>query len=481
MSLFARFLTYFFSTAVSSVISFILIPLTTAKLNPSDFGLFALLNVFSGMIFAFSSLGLGFIWATYFNHLEDKEKTHFVSSSTILCVLTAIFWAIIFWFSWPLIRNFSKIFDAHARFYFDLVLFSSVLSSLWIPAYEFLVLAGKAKEYATIVIFATIVSAILTIVGLYVFGFGVGVLFGAAFGGSVIYAIGAIFVMRKYLQLRLKRQWVDVILRKGVPTTPGNILESCGSAVERNVLNSVMSLKSLGLYTHSQGYCNICFSGIKAITRSIWPVSLSEAKNKSDTFPITRSVWGMIFFAIALSGLVSSALGKEFIKVFTHNKFTDTAPYVTAWFIFLAIQNAGREYLAVLYAQNESIFLTYLSVATQFIFIGSIIISVPIFGLWGAVAASIIQMLVYRIAIQFRANKIQRVPFNDGPVITSGSIVLAGVISQIIFWDNLSARILTATILMIVLCIFLRSILKDITATTFRKLKSMKLIHAISR
>ena len=358
MSLSNRLTLYFVPSVVSLVVSFGMIPLTTAKLDPKDFGLFALLQSFSLLISSFSVIGSGYLWAAYFPRLDKSERPYFVTTMLFTGLFFVFLWAIFFWFLWPLQEYIGLGLSQEDRLLYGMAIISSILAYPWIHAIDYLTLEAKARHYAVIVITSVLISATITLFCLYYLNLHIKSLFIANIASSLVFGIGSFYVLKKYLRLlTYSKRWVKTIFIKGVPTVPGNIFQSGAVVLERNILSASLSLNSLGLYTHSQSYRSLVSVGIKALARTIWPVSLKEALEKSPNFSLTRVAWEPLFYLLTVGGLLSGAVGKEAIAILTHGKFTAVAGYVTCWFIYVAIQNAGKEHMAVLYSNNQGIFL----------------------------------------------------------------------------------------------------------------------------
>ncbi len=470
MSVSRRLVLYFVPSAISVVIAFIMVPLTTAKLDPKDFGLYALLHSFGFLVVSFSMLGSGFLWAAYFPHLNEQEKSPFVTTLILVGICTCILWTLIFLLLWPLYGYFHLGLGKKDFLFYALILAGAVASYPWIHAIDYLTLDMKAANYAAIMIIATIFSALTTIFCLYHLNLHILSLFIGQLANSIILGAGSLYVLRHYLKPTPSGKWVKTLFLKGFPTVPGNICESGGLVLERNVIGSQLSLSVLGLYTHSQSYRNIVSVGIKALARTIWPESLSEAWAKSNDFPRTRAAWGPLFIMLTVGGLLSGALGKETIDILTHGKFTEAAAYVTCWFIFIAIQNAGKEHTAVLYAHGKSVFITYLTVICQVIFIGLLFVLIPAFGVWGAITAAICQQFLYRVFVQFRAGRIQNVPFNDKIVVISSIFIAIALAVQIIYWNEMLLRISILSLVLIFYIHLFLDVVKQLMSLASRKM-----------
>jgi len=470
MSLSNRLTLFFIPTVVSSVISFAILPLTTAKLDPDDFGLFALLQSFGALISSFSVIGSGYLWAAYFPRLDKSERPYFVTTMLFTGLIFILSWAFLFWLLWPFQEYIGLGLSQDDRLLYGMAIVSSILAYPWIHAIDYLTLEAKAKHYAVIVITSVLISATITLFCLYYLNLHIKSLFIANISSSLVFGIGSFYVLKTYLRpFNYSKRWVKTIFFKGVPTAPGNMFESGAVVLERNILSASLSLNSLGLYTHSQSYRSLVYVGIKALARTIWPVSLKEAHEKSLHFPLTRAAWEPLFFLLTVGGLLSGAVAKEAITILTHGKFTAVAGYVTCWFIYIAIQSAGKEHMAVLYAANQGVFITYLTVMCQLLFIGCLFVFIPLFGIWGAIVAAISQQLTYRIFIQIKAAKIQTVPFNDGIVLNCIGFVLVSLIVQMLFWDHFEYRI-TCFSLLIAFHIYLsRNVIKELFSVFRRK------------
>jgi O-antigen/teichoic acid export membrane protein len=203
-----------------------MIPLTTARLDPKDFGLFALLQSFGALVSSFSVIGSGYLWAAYFPRLEKSERPNFVTTMLLTGLFFILSWAFLFWLLWPLQEYLNLGLRPEDRLLYGMVLISSVVAYPWIHAIDYLTIEAKARHYAVIVITAVLISATITLFCLYYLNLHVKSLFIANIAGSLIFGIGSFYVLKTYLRPVYLKRWVKTIFLKGVPTAPGNILQS---------------------------------------------------------------------------------------------------------------------------------------------------------------------------------------------------------------------------------------------------------------
>jgi O-antigen/teichoic acid export membrane protein len=463
----ANLVFYLIPAVLNPMISVVMIPLTTTKLFPEQFGMFALLSSFATLVVGFSSIGSGYIWAANYPKLELSARSAFVTTLIVAGILICCFWATVLWLAWPVIQICVDNLGEQEKGYYGIGLISAVLSYPWYHAVELLTLEGRARAFAYVGSTAAVASAVVTLVCLYILDQETAALFWGLLASSASFFVGAMLVLSPYLGLHFSTKWVVEIIRKGLPTTPGNAIEPSATVIERNILTANLSLYDLGLFTHSQSYRGMVGLGIKALARTVWPISLEEVTEKSRDFCKTRAAWVPVFFLLTLGGIVSAGIGKEGITLLTHGRFTESAMYVTPWFLYIAIQNTGKEKIAILYSANCGIFLTYANLICQLISIGVLFVLIPRIGVWGAIVAAILQQVAFRTAIQWKAQKAQDSGFNDWPALLCSAFVLLAFLAQILFWNEMGIRVLTCCVLTM-MCLFFfgffyKNILRDLT------------------
>jgi hypothetical protein len=81
---------------------------------------------------------------------------------------------------------------------------------------------------------------------------------------------------------------------------------------------------------------------------------------------------------------------------------------------FLLLQNSGKPQTGILYRSGAGATVARFVVVSTFVGIAGLIVLVPVFGAWGAIASATLQQFVLRGCIQIAARKLRRTPFQDG-------------------------------------------------------------------
>ena len=453
-----NFLAYFAPSVVTLGLSLILIPITTSRLSPEDFGLFALFSVFGTLVTSLSSPGAAFFWASFYPKLPQEKRARFISTLAWFSIIAHIFWSAVFFVFFDRIYFLLKLqpsqYAGSSHFFFALALAGSIFQSIWVATQDFFIIEGKASCYARIVLTSSAVSFAATILGLFSFNLGVESLFYANIAAAITLSLGSVCFLSHDLLVFPDINWVRKFLFQSFFMTPGNGIESFATLAERTLLQRLFSLNLLGIHVHAQRYKVMLGTAVKALSRAAWPVSLKEARENNTDFSQTAACWQPVYLFLGITGLISAALSRELLALITHGKFVDSAPFVTASILVLTIQSSGKEANAILFTHGKGIFMSFLQGFSQVLLLAINFLLIPKFGIWGTVAASIFQALFLRIGWHLKARKIMQQAWNETPLILTSMLISVGCFLQISYSDDLPARLAAClSALLIYICL----------------------------
>ena len=397
-----------------------MLPIVTQVLGPHEYGVIALANAYTGFGSALAAMGGGYVMTNRFVAEAPDQCEDVVSTVSILGFGAVVIYGVLLYALWPVLPETYQI----SMPCLGLALVTMVFGQPWIVAADVLTLSGDARNFALILVIQTIVAAVTLLVGLFVFGLDVSALFLAQAAGSVVSLAGAVWVLRGYFRLRLDTVVLRELRSVGLISGLGNLVEALQTAVERSMLSRYAGITQLGIYTHSQQYRVIASMPGKAIARTVWPVTLSEARDLSSDFSKTRTAWDVAYIGFTFCGILFATLGDRLIGLLTNGKFTDAYVIATFWMIFLLVSNSGKPQTGTLYALGGGPTYARLVMMSGAIGLVALVALIPLFGIWGAVAAVVLQQIFLRVGIQTKANAIRRVPFQDRWVYIGTAYVL---------------------------------------------------------
>lgn len=425
MNVVKRFSLFLLPSVFQAVISFAVLPITTYLLGPEEYGLFALMSSITAIVSVIATMGIGYAVAADYQIIDELGKKRMIASIFAVSFLISIATSAIILFLWPLFANQWSLFKFIPFSAVILSFVSMVLSNPWVLAIEIITLEGKAHLFAVVIIIQSLISAVAVTVSLFVFNMGVLSLFVASLSGAAVVFCGSIVALRPYLKGIISFGWIKKILKLGIATVPANIMESIYTFIERSILSLSGGLAQLGLYTHSQQYRTMAMMALKAATRTVWPITLMEAREEQIFFPKTKQTWDVVYVGVTFLGLLFATFGRDIIALLTHGKFADAYIFVALWMIYLLVQNAGKPHTGIIWAYNKGIVCSWMQVAAILISIISLILLVPVLGAYGALIALFIQMIIFRVCIQIYVRKFrQGVPFQDWWIIFGSFLIL---------------------------------------------------------
>lgn len=422
------------------LVGFLIIPLTTHKLDPADFGLFALVTAFAGIATGISALGSSQILSTHLPVIKQKDGQELVSSIFILSLLIAIFFAIVSILIWPILEGkFPEIelTPNNLEWFIPTIV---LLSIPWSLAAAVATITGGARSFATINVLETSATAAATLVAIYFYDHGVLSLFlGSAIGAGLSAACSVIY-LRQYFCFRLKSRWLIESARVGAISLVGNLAERIQVLLERYALSTYIGLSTVGLYNHGQQYQGIARMGMKAWLNSLLPMALREARHSKPTFDRFQSIFPVSQFALGLVGVAMATLGLDLIKLLTHDKFTDS--YLIASFLLIIVQIEYMARPAFLFLVAKGMY-SDLQKSLVFSLVISMVLVFPMtsfFGLYGAVSTVFIQSVVYRFFIAYLAKKTVKMNSKDSVAIAGVFLTFISIVISWYFADTVAKR-----------------------------------------
>lgn len=426
-NLLGRFLWLLFAVVAPLAVSVVSIPLTTYKLSPKDFGLFSLVSSITALGPAVAGLGSSYVLANRFAGATLEEQiqtvsTLFWSGCAVLVGACGLLVAAYHWW----IQLVPEIGAVPGR-WLAWALLAMCAGFPWIIALDYLTLTAESRWFAVISIGQSLMTSGATLGLLYWVDLGAEALFAGATIGASFGGLLSLWSLRRHLRFRWSRSVGQDQFRLGGLLATSGLAEALQSTTERQLLARFVGLAGVGIYAHSAGYRRMVFSVIKSVSRTIWPETLSEAREPGLEFRQTRRVWAWVSAGLVAAGILLALWGDELIGWFTHGKFQAAAPLTAAWMGFLLVQFSGRSQMGYLFAKGKGPSYAACSLLASLGTIGLLFVLVPVFHLWGALLAVTISQLGLRLGVHLVCSRFSRLKFDDWPQVV-GCLVIAGCI-----------------------------------------------------
>jgi len=395
-----NFVYYLSPSILTGILSiFVIIPVSTYYLEPRDFGIVAIITVFSGLVVPLSSTGYGWVLSSNYYKISPKEQGALVGNLLVVGLLLRAFWVLIFGVLGGLfLHRLIKCYESDFLLYFWIFLIAEWFNYGWGLAGYVIMLQKKGKAHAfldmiKILSRVFILIICLAILHLKTISLALGYL-GAAIAGflfSVVY-------LRKYISLSIKFRWIKEIIRRGMPTIPLSLFEIISNSIGRLFIERWIGLSQLGIYSHSLDYRKAFMLPHRAFLKSYSPEVLEIFSGKSDKgIGFVKDVLKKWFGFLLFTGGIIVLFAKEAISILTHSKFVAAAPLVSLWFVLILIYTFSIPYSNFLFAHKKTKFLFYSELISGVVSWGIIAFLIKFFGIIGAT----ISILIYFFILHF--------------------------------------------------------------------------------
>ena len=325
--LFKNTFIYTGSNVINKAIPFLLLPIMTRYLSPTDYGIVATFNVLLAVVVVFVGLSMhGAINVNYFK-LKKEELREYIGNVLIILFTNFILVFIIVFFSKTYLFNVIK-FPAK---WIPIVTIVALCQSIFAINLGLWRVEQKSFPYGVFQISRTILNVALSLIFVVALVWGwQGRILGVIIT-SIIYGIISIFVIikRKYITFSFNKKYIKDALFFGIPLIPHALGGWIMTSIDRIFINSMVGVAATGLY--SVGYSVGMIIGLLAHSFNLaWSPFLYEKlkeNNYSTKVKIVKFTYlydiGIVFLALALS-----FIAPLFLKFFVSKNFYFAYKYV---------------------------------------------------------------------------------------------------------------------------------------------------------
>jgi O-antigen/teichoic acid export membrane protein len=452
---------YFLPQLFQVGLPILIFPLVTIVLGAEDFGIYALVTGFTGIGGVLATLGLPYVFSNRFPAANADERCRIATTQLLLCLAAAAVFAVLFVVAWETLAGH---WEPVRRVPTSAVILAAAATALGIPwaiALEIIVLTGRARAYAVTTVAQSIATCAAVLTALFVFNLGVVSLFVGLLATALVGLVAALAILAPYMKPLFDRNVAKENFLVGLPLALSNGIDGVLIVVERSLLTGFGGLGMIGIYSHSQQYLNAAAMGAKAITRTVWPTTLAEARAEHSDFPDTRRAWQVFYLGLAAFGVIFAMYGEMFVAWLTNDKMTPAYSLATIWFVLLLLQRSGRPQIGTLYALGRGATVARIHVVGTLFGLGALAALIPVLGIWGAVIAQFARAAAVRIGFELSSRKIRRLPWQDAWALVGGAAISLAILTTenlVLAWPE---RLAVTALALAVLALCARSVLAE--------------------
>lgn len=330
-------LTYGIGSILNRFISFLLLPLFTSYLTPTDYGVSSILGWMTFLVTPIFSLGIGSAMApVYFEKDKSSQKQTTVWSAFIILLLSVSVLVIL---GMPFTKFWSQIAFQRPDYQYlvGITIFSTALSILSIPFILHLQFEEKAKLFVTFTIINTIISIGMNILLVVVFHRGVqGVIESNLITQVVnltLFSIPAVSKLRFSFDLRIGRE----LLNLGLPLIPAFAFLFLLQQGNRYILQMYGGLDQVGIYTIGYNFGLVMSVPVDALTAAWVPYFMSFVDRREEASILFGRIVTFYVIGFGILSLMFHVFAKPVVMLMTQPTFHEAYQVVglsaTAYFL----------------------------------------------------------------------------------------------------------------------------------------------------
>lgn len=391
----------------------LLVPLYWRVLQPQDYGILT----GAGIVTAIAAPILGFAIAEsimrFYHVWPIAERRGRIGTIWAVDWLTSIFFgAALLLAARPLLTPFFHTIpvDPYLRF----AILVGILNSFTASPFALLRVEGKDRQFVALSVSLFLLQTlfILTLV-LYLRRGALGVLQGQALASAVMIPI-LTWIMRKRASLSIRRLYAREALAYSLPLVPGALIESFTPVTDRFVLEKYVSLSALGIYGLADSFAGIVRTFSMGVKAAWVPFQMRLSAEHDDAKGMMARSADHLTVALLSVGLALGSLGPDAIFLIGRPAYFPVAKYLVPLILPYIFNGLQPIFAAGFAVARKTQYAWGIAFAHLSISLGAAFVLVPLYGLYGAIAAAtlgygsrllvgiIVSQRTYHIAFHWR-------------------------------------------------------------------------------
>lgn len=378
---------------VNRFIGFLLLPVFTAYLTPTDYGISSILGWVAFLLAPIFSLGFGAAMAPcYFegNNRERKEETLW-TGFTILLISTSLLAIMGIFLSRPISLLAFQTPEYH--YLVTIALLSTCLSILSTPFMLRLQFEERARLFVILTLLVTFISVSSSLLLVVVFKKGIRGFIEAGLVSQVanfiLFLSPAIATMKFRFCLSLQKD----LLRLGIPLIPSFAFLFILQHGNKYILQWIDGLDSLGVYTIGFNLGLVMNLVVSAFQTAWLPFFMSFVDKREEARLLFSRIMTYFIFTCGTLALLFFVTAKPVVVLLTQPAFHES--YIVVGLSASAQFLAGVFYILLpgLYFAKEVKYVSVIQAMASLVAVGLNLLLIPLFGMMGAAIALVLGFL----------------------------------------------------------------------------------------
>ena len=393
----------FIGTIGSKLINFIMLPLYTMWLAPSEFGAVDTMNTYAMFIVGFVCLSIPDSIFIFPRNVDDARKSEYFSSGLSFSIMTLTASAFFFYLVSQIMLSYGmvNVFSSYSWLIYGL------MASTYFQNYfqSFARSLDKMFHYSMTGVVLTFGVALYSILLIPRFG-----LYGYAYALMAAHLTAASYTFistKSYRYLTIHNSSVSSVkemLAYSAPLLPNSIMWYLVDGVNRPIMEKFLGLSAIGLYAVAQRFSGVLYSLLSILTLA-WGNSVLDEYGKEGFDKFYNNYLRLLATILFSGAIVLCLLSKFLVMTFTTPEYYDAYKYLPVLLLGVVLSGLSGTAGCVFSAVKKSKYFFYSSVFGGLSSLVSLVILTPLFGLMGTVSSVAISFFCMFIARVYYAKR----------------------------------------------------------------------------
>jgi len=308
---------------ISKFVGFFTIPIYTRFLSKADFGILEILSVIMVLLAFLSTFQLeSSFLRLFFDKKETKQKRNLFSSGLWIIIPGSIILSLaLIAFNKPLANLILQSTDH------SILLIIAISELMFKNVLEYSVIVFRVefnrKGYTTFNLIYVFCNALLGIIFVAIFKYGLLGLLISRCVVSIVFAGIALFKAKKYVSLNISFPVLKEMLTYGVPLIPVVLAQWGQKYVARILIIFLFSLSQIGIYAIATKVLLPLLLLTHSLKMAWHPYTFDNYKNK-ESKALFNDFYNFFAFIASVIAVVLILFGEELLVVFASEKFADS-------------------------------------------------------------------------------------------------------------------------------------------------------------
>jgi O-antigen/teichoic acid export membrane protein len=410
-------------------LNFLLLPLYTRYLAPSDYGSITLAESFAA--FFALVIGLGFdsaLQRLYFSYVDEPASLASYLGSTIKFALSVGSIAVLLTVTigLPILRAFAPHFDVPYRF---LVWAMIAAVSAQFLQYRLIVFQSQSqpRRYVILAVAAFVLTASFSIAMVVFAHRGASGMLLGKLAASLVIMIVALLLFSAALRAPFRWHYVRETLAIGAPLVPHQLMAGGLMVADRFILGYYRDLREVGLYSIAYTFGGVMSLVTLSLTQAWAPAYFDLARNEEAGRQAMARISSALIIVLSAIACFGALISQDFIAHFLDRPYLAAGPIVP-WIIgaYLAHSIFSLLSLAVIQAKQTR----WLMLVSFVAFSANTALNfalIPRFGMYGAAYATIAAYIVEAVVMYLVAQRIYPLNYDLTRIFGAVSVFLVAL------------------------------------------------------